>query len=377
MDSFAISPAAAAVAGVQAFPTEWISSGVVTPVIASPAATTATAWVPQPAAVAAPAAAQGTGLLEAIANTLLGPSPSDAALAQQQLAQQRQLLAQQAVAQPQVFQPQVEVASPAAPVAMPTVVTLPMVAMSAAPATLAANAPAPAPAAAPAPDPTLSASVGGALAGFASATGRVLSTTAGAGVSRARKVGTELWAGVRSPRAIHVSQVPSRYNAAPAAGNKDCGPASVVMTLKLLGKSIPGAASSASPQRLINRVRQLAGNAANTASTTNLELERALTAAGTTVREIADAGSIRGSVLAGKPVILNGNPRAAGSYGRSFTASQMTPYDGAHWIVVSGYDTKGGTFIINDPLSKVGPVKVSPAQLEAYRGGSMGIEVDG
>ena len=53
----------------------------------------------------------------------------------------------------------------------------------------------------------------------------------------------------------------------------------------------------------------------------------------------------------------------------------MTPYDGAHWIVVSGFDSKSGKYIINDPLSKVGPVKVTPAQLEAYRGGSIGIEV--
>jgi hypothetical protein len=53
----------------------------------------------------------------------------------------------------------------------------------------------------------------------------------------------------------------------------------------------------------------------------------------------------------------------------------MTPYDGAHWIVVSGYDKATHKYIINDPLSKIGAVKVSKAQLEAYRGGSMGIEV--
>jgi hypothetical protein len=54
----------------------------------------------------------------------------------------------------------------------------------------------------------------------------------------------------------------------------------------------------------------------------------------------------------------------------------MAPYNGAHWIVVSGLDEKSGKFIINDPLSKIGPVKVTAAQLEAYRGGSLGIEVE-
>jgi hypothetical protein len=195
-------------------------------------------------------------------------------------------------------------------------------------------------------------------------------------VSRARRVGTQLWAGVKNPISIHITQVPSRFNAAPAAGNRDCGPASVAMALRLLGKAIPGVAAGAAPQKLINRVRQLSGNVANGVSTTNLELERALTAAGTHVREIADAASVRQSVLDGKPVILNGNPRNPGAYGTHFTATQMTPYDGAHWILVSGYDTKTKKFIINDPLSKVGPVQVTAAQLDAYRGGSMGIEVE-
>jgi hypothetical protein len=238
---------------------------------------------------------------------------------------------------------------------------------------------APAAAVAPIQDPTLTSSVQGALSGFAAATGRAVETVAnvaGAGISKARRVGTELWAGVRSPRSVHVTQVPSKYNPNPAAGNRDCGPASVVMTLKLLGKSIPGAAANAAPQKLINRVRQLAGNVANTASTTNHELGRALQSAGTRTREIADALSVRQAVLAGHPVILNGNPRNPGAYGTRFSASQMTPYNGAHWIVVSGFDEKTKQFIINDPLSKVGPVKVSPAQLEAYRAGSLGIEVE-
>jgi hypothetical protein len=341
-------------AQVQNFPVEWITSGVVTPVdgsapttatVASPAAATATAWVPQPAPVVAD---QGRGsLIDAIATSLLGPVPSsipsmpvEAIAAQQQL-QQQQLPATASVVSP-----------------------------------VAAGVSTELPATSTGDDPSRLATVGTAIAGFASATGRAVTHVAGAGASTARKVGTEVWAGVRNPRSIHVSQVPSKYNAAPAANNKDCGPASVVMTLRLLGKAIPGVAGNAAPQKLINRVRQLTGNAVNSVSTTNLQLEQALKAAGTKVTEIADAASVRQSVLAGKPVILNGNPRNPGAYGPSFSASQMTPYNGAHWIVVSGFDAKAGKFIINDPLSKVGPVKVSPAQLEAYRGGSMGIEVE-
>lgn len=147
------------------------------------------------------------------------------------------------------------------------------------------------------------------------------------------------------------------------------------MALRLLDKDIPGVASTASPQRLINRIRQLSGNVSNSVSTTNHDLARALQSAGASTREFADAGSIRSAVLSGKPVILNGNPRHKGAYGFKFSEQQMTPFNGAHWIVVSGFDTSSGKFIINDPLSKVGAVKISPTQLEAYRGGSLGIEV--
>ncbi len=191
----------------------------------------------------------------------------------------------------------------------------------------------------------------------------------------ARKVGSEVWAGVRDPRTVHVSQVPSRFNPNPAPGNRDCGPASVVMALRLIGTPIPGATSSDAPQKLINRARKLTGNLSAAASTTNHELGRALRAAGASTREIMDAASIKAAVLDGKPVILNGNPRHAGAYGWKFSERQMQPYNGAHWIVVSGWDAASRTFIVNDPLSKVGAVKVTPAQLEAYRGGSLGIEV--
>lgn len=317
-----------------------------TPTIASPAATSATAWLPQEVSV--PTTSTGdASLMDAIAGAIVG-------------------------------------AAPAAPAPISSLTPGAAPATTVAPSALAAGAAA-APSANPLANPLATpaaAAVGSAVAGFAAATGRAVTSAvgtavgvAGAGISGARKVGTELWAGVRNPRAIHVSQVPSKYNPAPAANNRDCGPTSVVMALRLLGRKIPGVTEKAAPQKMIDQVRKLSGNVQNTASTTNHELERALTAAGTKVRELSDFASIRESVFAGKPIILNGNPRAAGSYGPKFTAAQMTPYNGAHWIVVSGYDSKRDEFIINDPLSKVGPVKVTPAQLEAYRGGSMGIEV--
>ncbi|MCW2922941.1 MAG: hypothetical protein JWM98_345 [Thermoleophilia bacterium] len=361
-----------------AFPAEWIQSGAITPVITTPGATQATAWVPQPVAWSPPQ--QQPSLIDAITSAMLGTgqaaapqtSPGDTGAAAPAPAA---LTIPAAVLTPVASPIAAFGAEPGSPAAMAASAAATGSAPAPVAATVAAPTAAPAPAGAPASDPTLVASVSGALAGFASATGKAVKAGAGVGISHAKRVGTELWAGVRSPRSVHITQVPSKFNPSPAAGNRDCGPVSVAVTLRLLGKAIPGIAASAAPQRLVNRVRELAGNTNNGSSTTNHELERALTAAGTTSREIADAGSIKRAVLAGRPVILNGNPRAAGAYGSHFSSAQMTPYNGAHWIVVSGYDSKAGTFIINDPLSKVGPVKVTPAQLEAYRGGSLGIEV--
>ncbi|MCZ4495921.1 MAG: Bacterial domain protein [Thermoleophilia bacterium] len=326
--------------------TSWMDPAIVSPVtgpMTSPAAATTTTWVPQEQGrIGTP-----PSMLDAIANTLLAPSADSVAATQ--------LLG---------MSPSV----PALPVAAPVVPVVPVAAV-AAPETTTTTVEAPPVAAAP------PASVGTVLAGIASAAGTAVAEAVGAGTSRAKRVGSELWAGVSNPRSVHVSQVASKYNTAPAAGNKDCGPTSVVMALRLIGTPIPGATTGATPQRLINRIRQLSGNADNTAATTNFELERAITSAGAKAKELTGYSEIKASILAGKPVILNGNPGNAGAYGSKFSAAQMTPYDGAHWIVVSGFDEKLNKFIINDPLSKVGPVKVSPTQLEAYRAGSMGIEV--
>lgn len=209
----------------------------------------------------------------------------------------------------------------------------------------------------------------------AAATAAAVSPAAtGVATLAARSRGSELWAGVRDPRTVHVTQIRSRYNPNPTPGNRDCGPASVVMALRLVGLKIPGVLANATPQLQIDRARAMAKVAVGQ-STSNHDLGRALHKAGAQTRELVDGAAVRESVLAGRPVILNGNPRNPGAYGHNFSSSRMVPFDGQHWIVVSGYDEATGQFIINDPLSKVGPVKVSPAALESYRAGSMGIEV--
>lgn len=193
--------------------------------------------------------------------------------------------------------------------------------------------------------------------------------------AKGRISGAEIWAGVRNPRAIHLTQVVSRFNRRPAAGRLDCGPVSVVMALRLLGLKAPGASAPASAQ--IDRVRVLAtGARGRNGATTDSELERALTASGASTTEIASIEEVEQAVKTGKPVILNGNPRHPGAYGLRVSPKKLVPYDGPHWITVSGFDTASGRFIINDPLSTGGALKVTRAELAAYLGSSLGIVVD-
>jgi hypothetical protein len=261
--------------------------------------------------------------------------------------------------------------APAAPTPAPApTFTVPQLGEFAALPPVGAGAAAPAVAAAPVL-PTILRAPAAVAASYASH----LMHGAAAVITHATHKGQQIWAGVHNPQSIHITQVPSRFNRAPAAFNRDCGPASVVMALRMLGVKIPGLAAHASPQKAIMQVRRLAGALQENTSTTNVDLENALNRAGTQTTELTDFGSVKASVLAGNPVILNGNPRNPGAYGWSFPASKMVPYNGAHWIVVSGFDQATGKFIINDPLSMSGAVEVTPRQLDAYRGGSMGIEV--
>lgn len=288
---------------------------------ASPAAGVPTAYL-QAAPPQASMPVQGPSLLDAIANAILGAAPQP----------QQQMVAPQAVA---AGATQIYTADVAQPVRQ------------------------------------AAASVERVAATYAAGASAVVGKASRA----ARRKGKLLWAGVRDPRRVHVTQVPSKFNPKPTAGNRDCGPASVLMALKLVGAKIPGLVAGAAPQRQIDHIRRLASNTASTMSTTNWELEQALSRAGAGAREIFDLQSITDAIRNGKPVILNGNPRNEGAYGWRFGAGKMQPFNGSHWMVVSGLDESTGKFIVNDPLSKVGPVQVSPSELEAYRGGSLGIEV--
>lgn len=174
---------------------------------------------------------------------------------------------------------------------------------------------------------------------------------------------------------VHLSQYRNRFNPNGPAMAPNCGPASVAMALRMIGLDVPGA-QGARDQRVIDRARIIATGRNDTrVGTTDTELERVVNAAGGRWSESTNLEQLLGWARQGTPVILAGNPSQA--WNRRYSSGQVYPFDGGHWVVVSGYDARTGWYVVNDPLSAIGPIYVSREELATYfsRNGGLGIGV--
>jgi hypothetical protein len=82
-----------------------------------------------------------------------------------------------------------------------------------------------------------------------------------------------------------------------------------------------------------------------------------------------------GWVRQGIPVVLAGNP--AYGWDSRYSNDQVYHFDGGHWVTVSGYDEKTGYYVVNDPLSQIGPIYVSAQELANYNTPRTGRDADG
>lgn len=183
---------------------------------------------------------------------------------------------------------------------------------------------------------------------------------------------------LRDPAEIHVSQVGDEvYNATAPGATANCGPAAVLMVVRLLGLDVPGA-ERLRGEALIEHVRLIAtGNANRHVGTTNVDLQRVLAKSGCAWRVLRDPRDMLRAVADGEPVIMAGNPTAPGCYTERFEYYDIRRWDGGHWIVVSRFNPEAKTFTVNDPQSVVGPVDATAAELIAFssRDGDFGIAV--
>lgn len=173
----------------------------------------------------------------------------------------------------------------------------------------------------------------------------------------------------------HIAQFRGKYLTDGPSMAPNCGPASVTMALRMIGLDIPGFSGQNSEQ-VLDKARIMAtGRNDVSVGTTDTELERVITQSGGRWSESNNFNQITDWVKQGIPVVLSGNP--AKGWDHRYTAGQVYPFDGGHWVTVSGYDAASGHYIVNDPLSQIGPIYVSEAELRSYNTahGNLGIAV--
>jgi hypothetical protein len=163
---------------------------------------------------------------------------------------------------------------------------------------------------------------------------------------------------------VHMAQYRGAYNNDGPSMAPNCGPTSVTMALRLAGLDVPGANGSKS-NNVITQARVIAtGKNDVSVGTTDSELERVVNAAGGKWTESTNLGQLLGWVKQGVPVVLAGNPINA--WDHRYSQSQVYNFDGGHWVTISGYDSKTGYYVVNDPLSQIGPIYVSEQELSNY-----------
>ncbi len=173
----------------------------------------------------------------------------------------------------------------------------------------------------------------------------------------------------------HIAQFKGAYLPDGPDMRPNCGPASVTMALRMIGLDIPGFNGQRS-ESVLDQARIIATGKNDTSTgTTDSELERVIEASGGRWSETRNFTEMLDWVRQGIPVIMSGNPSKA--WNSRYPSDQVYPFDGGHWVTVSGYDQATGKYIVNDPLSQIGPIYVTPEELHSYNSshGNLGIAV--
>jgi hypothetical protein len=173
----------------------------------------------------------------------------------------------------------------------------------------------------------------------------------------------------------HIAQFAGKYLPDGPTMRPNCGPASVTMALRMIGLDVPGF-SGQNSEAVLDKARVLATGTNNVSvGTTDSELESLISKSGAKWSESTDFNQMTDWVRQGIPVVLSGNP--AHGWNSRYSSDQVYPFDGGHWVTVSGYDNASGHYIVNDPLSQIGPIYVSEAELRSYNQahGNLGIAV--
>lgn len=156
----------------------------------------------------------------------------------------------------------------------------------------------------------------------------------------------------------------AKWNPGAPAWSQNCGPAALAMVLKAYDMIPPLIGTPEDPQEFIRKTRRaMMGNEDDYQLSSLEDLERGAEALGFIHERAYGLEGIRTAVMLGKPVIVAGNPIA---YSARFTTQQYAPFDGGHFVLVTGMT--GSQVYLNDPLSRQGNISVTTAEFQRYMG---------
>jgi hypothetical protein len=156
--------------------------------------------------------------------------------------------------------------------------------------------------------------------------------------------------------------------------SSDCGPTSLAMAALAFGKL----RSDVDPDQLIVASRSAMGASTNRSKGT--DSDQVATGArnlGLQANELqsTNLNDIDASLARGGMAIVSGDPinyeRELGFQdGTNNKYADSGTYDGGHFILVVGKDKEN--YVVNDPACKLGPIELTPAQMQTYMNGQGG-----
>ncbi|MBN1205018.1 MAG: LysM peptidoglycan-binding domain-containing protein [Myxococcaceae bacterium] len=170
---------------------------------------------------------------------------------------------------------------------------------------------------------------------------------------------------VGDPASYFMSQVVHpQYNPNGPWSSNNCGPASLAMALRAFGVSANGATVQhpGDIEGFIDETRFLMQGHRNDGALTHPDdIYRGAAAAGMNTQMSSGIDGVDQALAEGKLVVSLGNPSG---YHARVGSDNAYYYNGLHFITVTG--KRGDNYIINDPLSKIGPLEISRQELMNY-----------
>lgn len=173
---------------------------------------------------------------------------------------------------------------------------------------------------------------------------------------------------------IHVSQHPSRYNETARANNFNCGPTAVLMALRLFGCEVPGI-TDVPVNDGIRAVRRAVSGLGDERSYTYLDwFVPLLRAAGIDADPCHSETVPLKCVDEGGALILRGEGRQTDTWYCDYPDPAQLVRAGYHFVLISGVahydevqvDGEVGGYIVNDPLSTIGPFAASEDEIRTF-----------